>query len=78
MQFYSEILPTHLNGFIEPSKHIISRCCLSSTSSLRKTSRILLEDMVKRMLPNEKQKIVIKWENKFNVMNSNTNQNHCR
>ena len=80
--FYSVLLPTNLNGFIEPSRSTISRSCLSSTSSLRKTSRLLLENMVERMEPNTKRTIILKWKNKFlsahirrNNGNGNTNGN---
>ena len=83
--FYSVLLPTNLNGFIEPSRNTISRSCLSSTSSLRKTSRLLLENMVERMEPNTKRTIILKWKNKFlqsrsahsgNITNGHTLKNN--
>ena len=74
--FYSEILPSNLNGFIEPSRNTISRSCLSSTSSLRKTSRLLLENMVKRMEIHTKNSIILKWKNKFITNDGNNNNNN--
>ena len=65
VHFYAETVPQSLSGFVEPSRKRLSRHCLSSTPSIRKSAKFLMENIVRRMPPHSKRLLVAKWRDRF-------------